>query len=146
MKKYLLLVLATLSASSVAATPANFYECRGTKASASYVTRSLAGTALTITVDGTTHQANNDEILDETTVLGHLLTLTTAVSPDAFTDTLTLLLPDVNVSGFGQKTAFVTRLFKTRTLTSIAGPQLVNGVIQSSSSVPLKCTATAVVF
>lgn len=40
MKKYLLLVLAILAASSAAATPANFYECRGTKASASYVTKS----------------------------------------------------------------------------------------------------------
>lgn len=110
MKKYLLLVLATLATSSAAATPANFYECRGTKASASYVTRSLTGTVLTITVDGTTYEAFDEEILDEETVLGHLLTLTTDVIPDAFTDTLTLLLPDVNISGFGPKTAFVTRL------------------------------------
>ena len=146
MKKYLLLVLATLAASSAAATPANSYECRGTKVSASYVTQSLAGTVLTITVDGTTYQARDEEILDETTVLGHLLTLTTDVIPDAFTDTLTLLLPDVNISGFGPKIMFVTHLFKTRTRTSIAGPQLVDGVIQSNSPAPLKCTATAAVF
>jgi hypothetical protein len=146
MKKYLLLVLATWAASSAAATPANFYECRGINVSASYVTQSLTGTVLTITVDGTTYQARNDEIRDETTVLGNLLTLITEAIPDAYTDTLTLLLPDVNVSGFGAKTAFVTRLFKTRTHTSIGGPQLVDGVIQSNSSVALKCTATAVVF
>lgn len=146
MKKYFLLVLATLAASSAAATPANFYECLGTKASASYVTQSLAGTVLTITVDGTTYQAFDKEIRDQKTVLGHLLTLTTDVIPDLFTDTLTLLLPDVNLSGFGPKRRFVTRLFKTRTRTSIGGPQLVDGVIQINKSAPLKCTATAAVF
>ena len=147
MKKYLLFVLATLAASSAAATPANFYECRGTKASASYVTQSLAGTVLTITVDGTIYQAFGEEILDQRTVLGHLLTLTTDVVPDGFTDTLTLLLPDVNITGFGPTTAtFATQLFKTRTLTSIGGPQLVDGAIQLNRSAPLKCTATAAVF
>ncbi len=146
MKKYLLLVLTALAASSAAATPANFYECRGTKVSASYVTQSLAGTVLTITVGGTTYKAVNEEILDETTVLGHLLTLTTEVIPDAFTDTLTLLLPDVNLTGFGPKATFATQLFKTRTLTSIGGPQLVDGVIQINRSAPLNCTATTAVF
>ena len=146
MKKYFLLVLASLAASSAAATPANFYECRGTTASASYVTQSLVGTVLTITVNGTTYQAFDEEIRDEETVLGHLLTLTTDVIPDLFTDTLTLLLPDVNISGFGPKTSFATRLFKTRIHTSIGGPQLVDGVIQSNRSAPLKCTATAAVF
>lgn len=146
MKTCFLVMLATISASSVAAVPANFYECQGIDASASYVTQSLAGTVLTITVDGITHAAKNDDILDQSTVLGHLLTLTTEVVPDGYTDTLTLLLPDVNVSGFGAKTKFVTRLFKTRTLSSIGGPAFVDGVIQNNRSAALKCTATAAVF
>jgi len=146
MKHFLLFVLASFSASTLAATPANFYECSGTKVSASYATQGLAGPVLSITIGGTTYQANNEEIRDEQTVLGHLVTLTTAAIPDLSTDTLTVLLPDVNVSGFGAKTDFLTRLFQTKTLTSFGGPSLVEGVIQNNRSVPVKCTATAVVF
>lgn len=146
MRKSLFLLLSIFSASGFAGTPANFYECKGTTASASYVIQSHTGTTLTITLNGTTYAARNEEIQDDPTVLGHLLTLTTAVIPDLSTDTLTLLLPDVNVSGFGPKTAFTTRLFKTSTRTSIGGPRLVDGVIQNNTSMPLKCTATAAVF
>jgi hypothetical protein len=146
MNKCLFIVLASLSAPSFAAMPVNFYDCQGANASASYVTESRAGTILTMTVNGVTYQVKNDSILDQPTVLGHLLTLTTETIPDLQTDTLTLLLPDVNVSNFGDTAKFATLLFKTRTLSSIGGPTLVEGVIQNNKAIPLKCTATAAVF
>ncbi len=70
MKKCLPFLLAIASASAFAATPANFYEHKGTTASASYVTQSHTGTTLTITLNGTTYTAHNQEIHDDPTVLG----------------------------------------------------------------------------
>jgi hypothetical protein len=86
------------------------------------------------------------DIKNEVTVLGHLLTITRAVVPDLHTDTLTLLLPDVNVSNFGISKEFDTRVFTTRTETSIGGPQLVDGVIQNNTSRLVHCMGTAAVF
>ncbi len=76
--------------------------------------------------------------------MGNLLTLTTSVVPDAYTDTVTLLLPDVIVDGSQpQPLTFRTWLFTTRTNTSFGGPLFTTGVIQSSRSVGVSCTAKA---
>jgi hypothetical protein len=147
MNKLPLLVLTSLFASaSYAATPANSYECSGLNASASFVTQGFLGPSLRITLSGKTFKAQGLDIRNERTVLGQLVTLTTEQVPDAYTDTLTLMAPDVNVSGFGATTKFQTRLFKTRTFTSIGGPSLVNGVIQDNRSVLMQCEATALAF
>lgn len=149
MKTFLLWTLLLLTTSSFAAnaTPANLFKCTGAGVTVNYTSDSLIGQpTLSIRVEKKTYSANGHEILDQETVLGSLLTITKSFVSDLYTDTLTFVKPDVNVNGFGESVNFYTRLFSTRTHTSIAGPRLVEGVIQSSKSKVLHCTATAAVF
>ncbi|MEQ1528886.1 MAG: hypothetical protein ABL925_06180 [Methylococcales bacterium] len=147
MKTLLSLGLALYSATSLAATPATLYECSGGGVTVDYTTTSLTGSPmLTITIGRKTFTGNGAEITEEVTVLGRLLTITQAAAPDLSTDTLTLLLPDVNVIDFGASEKFDTRVFTTRTQTSIGGPQLVDGVVQNNASRLVHCTGTAAVF
>ena len=125
----------------------NLFKCTGAGVTVNYTSNSLIGQpTLNISVAGKSFSANGLEILDQETVIGSLLSLTKASVPDLYTDTLTFVKPKVNVSGFGESASFFTRLFSTRNHTSIGGPQLVEGVIQSSQSKLIYCTATAVVF
>ncbi len=137
----LVLAAAALGAVTVQAqpTPANHVECAGTNVAARY-DRNGSGGVLLINVGRAVHQSSAPH--EETTVLGQLLTLETNAVPDAYTDTVTLLLPDVNVQG-SQPLTFRTWLYTTRTITSIGGAGLTAGVIQSSRSVSISCTATA---
>lgn len=147
MKILLSLGLTLFSAASLATTPANFYECSGAGVTVNYTSTNLAASpSLRFTFGSRTFTGIGADITDEITVLGHLLTITRAVVPDLRTDTVTLLLPDVNVIGFGASKAFDTRVFTTRAKTSIGGSQLVDGVIQNNTSRLVHCTGTAVVF
>lgn len=143
MKILLTLTLTLFSAVSFAATSANLYECREAGVTVNYVAGEM-GTPhiLKFAIGGKYYSGIEAEIIDEVTVLGHLLTITHAAVPDLRTDTLTLLLPDVNVSNFGAYKKFDTRVFSTRTRTSFGGPQLVEGVIQNNASRIVHCTGT----
>ncbi|MEE9355144.1 MAG: hypothetical protein V3U75_06095 [Methylococcaceae bacterium] len=153
MKAFLLSVLLLISTSSFAAnstrtTPANFFDCHGDNGlTVNYTTSSLiAQPTLSISVGGNTYFATGDEISDQKTVLGSLLTLTKESLPDLYTDTLTFVKPDVNVNEFGESVDFIATVFSTRSHTSFGGPRLVEGVIQRSRLKLVHCTATAVVF
>lgn len=146
MKKLFMLAFLSIATSSAFAAPANLFNCTGSNASANFTASGFVGDVLTITFNGEPFTARNDGIRKEQTVLGNLLTLPTGQIPDLHTDTLTLLLPDVNILNFGGTKSFNTRLMKTRTLTSIAGPQLVDGVIQNNRFISMKCTAELVAF
>jgi hypothetical protein len=149
MKTFLLWVLLLMTTSGFAAntTPANLFECTGAGITVNYTSSNLIGQpTLNISLEGKNYSAIGLEILDQETVLGSLLSLTKASVPDLYTDTLTFVKPNVNVSGFGETVSFFTRLFSTRNHTSIGGPQLVEGVIQNSQSKLLHCIATAAVF
>jgi hypothetical protein len=141
MKILLTLTLTLFSAVSFAATSANLYECRGAGVTVNYVAGEM-GTPHTLkfAIGGKYYSGFEAEITDEVTVLGHLLTITHAAVPDLRTDTLTLLLPDVNVSNFGAYKKFDTRVFSTRTRTSFGGTQFVEGVIQNNASRIVHCT------
>ncbi|MEQ1546706.1 hypothetical protein [Methyloglobulus sp.] len=144
MKILLSLGLALFSASSLAATPAGLYECSGAGVTVNYfATDSGTPYTLKFAIGGKYYSGFEAEITDEVTVLGHLLTITRATVPDRHTDTLTLLLPDVNVSDFvGAYKKFDTRIFSTRTRTSFGGTQFVEGVIQNNASRIVHCTGT----
>ena len=149
--KYVIIFLGLLSMTfsifAANTTPANLFECTGAGVTVNYTSSSLIGQpTLNISVEGKKFSANGLEILDQKTVLGSLLSLTKASVPDLYTDTLTFVKPDVNVSGFGESVDFFTRLFRTRSHTSVGGPQFVEGVIQSSQSKLIHCKATAAVF
>lgn len=143
----LLIPTSSFALSIVNTTPANLFICTGAGVTVNYTATSLIGQpTLNISVEGNDYSAIGDEILVEETVLGSLLTLTRASIPDLYTDTLSFVKPDVNVNGFGESVSFFTRLYGTRSHTSIGGTRLVNGVIQDSQSRLIHCTATAAVF
>jgi hypothetical protein len=144
MKILLSLGLALFSAASLAVTSVNLYECRGAGVTVNYVATDMgAPYTLKFAIGGKYYSGIESEITDEVTVLGHLLTITRAAVPDLRTDTLTLLLPDVNVSDFiGAYKKFDTRIFSTRTRTSFGGTQFVEGVIQNNASRIVHCTGT----
>jgi hypothetical protein len=70
---------------------------------------------------------------------GRLLTVTVEAVPDAYTQTLTVLIPDVGVSG-ERATAIDTVAILTTHATSIGGPELVVGPLQTYQIVPLQGT------
>jgi hypothetical protein len=148
MKILLSLCLALFSAASFADfIQPNLYNCSGPGVTVNYTTTSLAGPPiLTFNIGRQTFSGQGSAITEETSVLGNLLTITRAAIPDLQTDTLTLLLPNINLNGFEASTEFNTVIFSTRTRTSIGGPALVEGVIQKNTPRFVNCTATVAVF
>jgi hypothetical protein len=149
MKTSMMLLLGLVSFSPAAmaqTTPANFYECKGNGVNVTYaIGTSFTGeSTITFQFRNETITGTGKAIQTETTVLGDLVTLVRQSVPDSFTDTLTLVAPNINISDRLPAVPFTTRLFKTRTHTSIGGPALVEGVIQKSESQPLSCQAIKV--
>ena len=140
-----------LAQSALAAAPAaaaNNYECSNNAGTTvNYSTTSFTGEPrLTIQLDGSVIARSGEEIKTQRTVLGTLVTVVRSFVPDSFTDTLTFVAPDVNVSAKTGEVSFRTELFATRTRTSIGGPGLVAGVIQSSTRQTVVCTASRLDF
>jgi phage baseplate assembly protein gpV len=141
-------MLLPLSAQTIAAPiAANQYHCTGKNSRVDYSSSSFSGEPLlSIQLGKTRFSAQGEAIQAQQTVLGHVLTLVKSATPDLKTLTVSVLLPDVNVTQLGDKVAFESQLFQTKTMTSIGGSALVNGVIQRNTAQALHCTATAVVF
>lgn len=152
MRKFILLSFACLSAVCLADTtstnhqPANHFECIGAGVAVTYSTTSFTGQPLiTFTIGKDSFSANGDGIVDRPSELGHLVTITRSAVPDAYTDTLTLLVPDVNLADEASE-EFFTWGFATRTYTSIGGPGFVEGPIQNNMSRLLHCEAQLLLF
>jgi len=129
------------------ARPANLYVCQGDKVAINYSTTGLTGhPTLTVQVGNTTITRSGDDIRTEDTVLGSLVTIVRRTISDFLTDTLTLLVPAVNLTANTPDVTFTTSFFATRTLTSLGGPELVEGLIQRSTSQPVVCNAAGVIF
>ena len=148
MAKHLALTLMMLSAPGLAQpVPANLYECKGEGVTVTYSTTSVTGQpSITFQWGKTVISRTGNEIQTQATVLGNLVTIAKPSLPEVFSDTLTLLAPDVNISERLGSVDFTTRLFSTRTRTSLGGPQFVEGLIQRNTSQLLLCSASAVAF
>ena len=72
--------------------------------------------------------------------IGRMHTVTLDANPDSHTLTLTLLLPQINLEG--RRDSFETLAIRTEHLTSIGGPDLVKGPLQTYDVVRLRGTAT----
>ena len=72
--------------------------------------------------------------------IGMLITVTLEVIPDLHTLTLTLLIPQINLDE-GNESSFSTQAILTTHLTSIGGPNLVKGPLQTYEVVALEGTA-----
>ncbi|WP_374087455.1 hypothetical protein [Methylomicrobium lacus] len=148
MKLKLIVVLSLLSASAYAEpVPANSYECRGAGVSVSYATTSFTGEpTLTVTTPAESLSQSGEQISIQDTVLGKLVSIVTEQTPDLSTETLTLVVPDVNVTDTAPQVRFTSELFTTTTHTSIGGPALVTGPVQESKSKKLVCKASLLNF
>jgi len=148
MRVKLIVVLSLMSVSAYAETvPANSYECRGAGISVSYATTSFTGEPiLTLTTPAGSLSQSGEQISTQDTVLGKLVSIVTGQTPDLSTETLTLIVPDVNVTGTETRVRFTSELFTTTTHTSIGGPALVTGPVQESKSKKLICKASLLAY
>ncbi len=150
MKTILVLLLALVSLSATASAqpvPANAYECIGDGVSVIYDMDSfVGGPQVYFTCDNITIALFDDEFSVSETVLGYMVTAVYRKVPYQFTDTLTVILPVVNVTERKPEVTFVTRLFKTHTRTPKGGPEMVKGLVQQSTSYRLVCKAGAAKF
>jgi len=106
-----------------------------------YSTSSFAGTPqLTYRSGKKTRTFRGAEIRSEETAIGRLVTVTIEDVKDAFYTTLSLLVPRIN----GEEATLSTGAILTRHRTSIGGPGLVKGAVESYTAFPLKGTARLV--
>lgn len=80
------------------------------------------------------------------TETGTLLSVTLNTVPDLRTVVLSLLLPQVNVEDRSPSTAVSVKAIETTIRSSIGGPNLVKGQVQTYKSYSLKGVAKSVVF
>jgi hypothetical protein len=128
-------------------TPADLFICRSENITVLYSSSSWSGDPiLNISVGKRNYSAFGDEIQLQKTVLGNLISMVKTSVPDLYTDTMTLLLPDVYVTDFVNQTNFKTKFLITHASDSIGGPQFIRGVIQTNRVTTLNCSATTVAF
>jgi hypothetical protein len=110
-----------------------------------YSTSSIAGVPLfSAVLDGATYSYRGDEIATLDSPIGRLVTVTLTVVPDLESVTLTLVVPAMNLDG--NDGAISTFAVITTHRTSIGGPALVKGQIQTYRRIALTGTAEQVVF
>jgi hypothetical protein len=86
-----------------------------------------------------------DDIRSLDSEISTLITVTLEVIPDLHTLTLTLLVPQINLDE-GNESSFSTQAILTTHRTSIGGPNLVKGPLQTYEMVALEGTARLVAF
>jgi hypothetical protein len=126
-------------------TEPNLYELNGTGTQITYSTSSISGQPLFHYKDAQ-HDVNvsGAEIRTQKSEIGRLVTVTIEQVPDLHTVTITLLLPTINLEG--TESAFRTKAILTTQRTSIGGPQLVKGALQTYRVLSLRGKARLVDF
>lgn len=121
------------------------YDLRGQGVRVSYAITSIAGVPLfTLEDQHSSHSFRGDQIRAQDTELGRLVTVTVEAVPDLKTVTFSVLIPQFNLDG--PEGELHTTAIRTTSRTSIAGPRLVEGQVQTYETVDLRGTAKAVVF
>lgn len=88
---------------------------------------------------------SGEQIRTQATELGTEVTVTLEVIPDLRTVTLTLLVPAINL-GNETEVGFATAAIETTNHTTIGGPRLITGPLQTYRVIPLEGTAKNVRF
>lgn len=110
----------------------------------SYSKTSLIGQPiLTYEDSNSTRSFMGDAIRTQETEIGTMVTVTLEAVPDLRVVTLTLLVPEINLDGSARE--FETIAILTTTKTTIGGPGLVKGALQSYEVIDLNGTACCVV-
>ncbi|MEZ4452887.1 MAG: hypothetical protein R3B09_25740 [Nannocystaceae bacterium] len=122
----------------------NHYELSGHGTRLVYSTTSISGKALlTYTFGGETFSFSGQDIRRETTEIGALVTVTLESVPDLHVITLSLVVPAINLHQ--DEAHFATKLIITTHKTSIGGPALVKGALQTYESRTVHGVASFVV-
>jgi hypothetical protein len=122
----------------------NHFELAGGYTQITYDTTSITGQALFHYQDQERDlNFTGDDISSQDTDIGTLVTVTLEVIPDLHTLTLTLLVPQINLPD-GNESPFSTLAILTTHHTSIGGPRLVEGPLQTYEVVTLQGTASLV--
>jgi hypothetical protein len=128
-------------------TEPNLYQLRSRQQGITidYSTSSISGEPmLTVVRGGETHAYRGEEIAAVDSPVGRMVTVTLSAIPDLEVVTLTLVLPGFNLEGrVGQLRTFAVI---TTHHTSIAGPSLVKGQLQTYEHVALSGSAQQVAF
>jgi len=116
----------------------NLFELRGRNVEITY--RILRGRGEFLDYHDRRHDLtfSGEEIDSLETRIGKLITVTLETVPDSHE--LTLTLPRINLEG--QSDFFETPAIRTKHLTSIAGPSLIEGPLQTYDTVQLRGTAS----
>lgn len=123
----------------------NKFELHGHDVRVSYSTSSIAGVPLfTYESKGTTRSFRGDEIRVQELEIGSLVTVTIEATPDLHTVTFSVLIPPINLDG--REGAIQTEGIRTVSRTSIGGPGLVKGQVNTYENVGLRGKAQAVEF
>jgi hypothetical protein len=123
----------------------NAFELKGIGIELTYSTSSLSGQPqLTYKDRKRILTFQGEEIRQIDSEIGQQVTVTLEQVPDLRTETLTLILPAINVEGTG--TLFQANAIITTHRTSIGGPGLVKGVLQTYRVKPLRGTARILTF
>ncbi len=128
-----------------AAQEPNLFELKGMGFRLIYSTTGLGGQPeLTMKDKRGTVTFHGEEIRLLKSEVGLQITVTLEQFPDLLTKTLTLILPEINADR--TETYFLTNAIITINRTSIGGPDLVKGVLQTYHIKPLRGIARIVVF
>jgi hypothetical protein len=124
----------------------NLYELACADLLVTYSTSSIDGSPRFSYQDADTNlSASGEEITARPTDLGTEVTVMLETVPDDHTTTLTLLVPGVNL-GDETESSVDTVLVETTNRTSIGGPRLVEGQLQTYRTTALHGTARLVSF
>ena len=131
---------------ATAETVPNLYELQGGKVRITYSTSSISGQPqFDFRQARKTLHFSGTELQTTKTLIGTLVTVTIEQTPDLKSVTFSLLLPDVNLQQSGKVNIKAIGIFTT-TKTSIAGPKLVKGALQTYKVESLSGTAKAIQF
>lgn len=121
----------------------NYFELAGDGMEITYAATTLTGLPhLTYRGPAGDLEFSGDEIdTEESDQLGRLVTVLLDAVPDGYTLDLTLLLPAINLTGDDEPTRFATLAILAKHLTTIAGPRLIEGALQTYEAVALEGTA-----
>ncbi len=123
----------------------NHFELKGTGIEVTYSTSSFSGQPqLTYKDKKRILTFQGEEIRQLDSEIGLQVTVTLEQVPDLRTETLTLILPAINLEV--TEIPFQTNAIITTHRTSIGGPDLVKGVLQTYRIKTLKGTARMVIF
>lgn len=148
MKLLVSFALASFAAVPAFASEPNLFSCTGEGITVTYATSGFdARPTLQIARRGVSPVTfRGEQIESSKSLIGEAASVVEQRAFDAYTKTSSLLVPTVNVNGFIQVKNVPTVLLTTTSYTTIAGPDIIEGVVVEHTSVNLTCTVSAVNF